>query len=78
MPRSLRFCYDWLETAAEGLAAHYGERRSSADLIAETRTMLKTTSMDTIFQGGLHEFLGSFIAGNNRVTNAVSSDYNFG
>ncbi len=78
MPRSLRFCYDWLGIAMEGLCTLYGERKPSADLVAETRTMLMTMSMDTIFQAGLHEFLSGFIARNNRLTAAVSSDYNFG
>jgi uncharacterized alpha-E superfamily protein len=78
MPRSLRFCYDWLGIAIEGLCTLYGGRLPSADLVAETRDMLRTMSMDTIFQAGLHEFLSSFIARNNRLTNAVSTDYNFG
>jgi uncharacterized alpha-E superfamily protein len=78
MPRSLRFCYDWLGAAIEGLCALYGNRTPSADLIAETRGMLMTMSMETIFQSGLHEFLTGFIARNNRLTTAVSADYNFG
>jgi uncharacterized alpha-E superfamily protein len=78
MPRSLRFSYDWLSIAIEGLCTLYGKRVPSADLIAETRNMLKTMNMDTIFQAGLHEFLSGFIARNNRLTNAVASDYNFG
>jgi uncharacterized alpha-E superfamily protein len=78
MPRSLRFCYDWLSAATEGLCALYGRRPPSADMIAETRTLLMTTNMDTIFQSGLHEFLTGFIAGNNRLTRAISRDYNFG
>jgi uncharacterized alpha-E superfamily protein len=78
MPRSLRFCYDWLSTAIEGLCTLYDKRVPSADLIAETRNMLTTLNMDTIFQAGLHEFLGGFIGRNNRLTDAISNDYNFG
>jgi uncharacterized alpha-E superfamily protein len=77
MPRSLRFCYDWLNAAVDGLSALYGERSPSADLIAETRNMLMTMSMETIFQAGLHEFLSGFIARNNRLTSAIHADYNF-
>ena len=77
MPRSLRFSYDWLQTAADGLSAFYGERQPSADLIAETRKVLMTTSMETIFQAGLHEFLTGFLARNNRLTEALAADYNF-
>ncbi len=78
MPRSLRFSYDWLHIAADGLTTLYGERQPSADLIAETRGILMTMSMDTIFQAGLHEFLTGFVARNSRLTVALAADYNFG
>ena len=78
MPRSLRFCYDWMEDTIEGLSTHYGERLPSAALIAETRTMLRTITLDTIFRQGLHEFLTGFIARNDRITDALAVDYHFG
>lgn len=78
MPRSLRFCYDWMEDTIAGLSTHYGERLPAAELIAETRTMLRTVTMDTIFRQGLHEFLTGFIARNNQITDALSNDFNFG
>jgi uncharacterized alpha-E superfamily protein len=31
--------------------------------------------MDEIFQGGLHEFIGEFIASNNRLGAAITSQY---
>ena len=77
MPRSLRFSYDWLQAAAEGLSTLYEEHKPSADLIEETRNMLMTMTLDTIFQAGLHEFLTGFIARNNRLTEALAADYNF-
>ena len=79
MPRSLRFCYDWLENTIDGLSQHYGERLPSADLVAETRDMLMhRRSMETIFRQGLHEFLTGFVARNNRLTDTLRADYNFG
>jgi uncharacterized alpha-E superfamily protein len=78
MPRSLRFCYDWLDDTIGGLSSHYDERLPSAELIAATRTMLKTANMDTIFQQGLHEFLTGFIRRNNQLTDTLSIDYHFG
>jgi uncharacterized alpha-E superfamily protein len=78
MPRSLRFCYDWMEDTVEGLSRQYGERLPSAGLIVDTRAMLRTITMETIFRQGLHEFLTGFIARNNQITNALSTDYNFG
>ena len=78
MPRSLRFCYDWLQDTIEGLSRHYGERLPSADLVAETRQMLQTVELDAIFRGGLHEFLTGFVGRNDRLTETLSADYNFG
>ncbi len=78
MPRSLRFCYDWLENTMEGLSEHYGERLPSAELIAETSDMLQTVTLDTIFRQGLHEFLTAFIGRNNRVTEMLSGRLHFG
>ena len=77
MPRSLRFCYDWLQAAVDGLGALYGERHRSSEMVAETRNLLMTMSMETIFQGGLHEFLTAFISRNNRLTAAIAADYHF-
>ena len=34
MPRSLRFSYDWLQIAADGLSTLYGRRPPSADMVA--------------------------------------------
>jgi uncharacterized alpha-E superfamily protein len=78
MPRSLRFCYDWLQTAADGISTLYGNRPPSADLVTETRDMLRSQNMKAIFQSGLHEFLTGFVARNNRLTESLSADYNFG
>jgi uncharacterized alpha-E superfamily protein len=79
MPRSLRFCYEWLNDSIAGLCTHYdGERTSSADLIAETLEMLRATELNAMFRSGLHEFLTAFIARNNRLTESLSADYNFG
>jgi len=77
MPRSLRFCYDWLLDTIDGLSRDYGERTTVAELIGETRETLSSRTMDSIFQQGLHEFLTDFVARNNRVTEALSADYHF-
>lgn len=78
MPRSLRFCYDWLEDTIDGLSGHYGARLDSAELIGETRTMLRNAELDSIFKTGLHEFLTTFVSRNNRLNVTLSRDYNFG
>jgi uncharacterized alpha-E superfamily protein len=77
MPRSLRFCYDWLKNTVDGMTADYGTQPSAA-LIDTTRNMLATIGLDAIYRQGLHEFLTAFIAGNNRLTTVLADDYNFG
>jgi uncharacterized alpha-E superfamily protein len=78
MPRSLRFCYDWLADTVDGLCSQYGKRHRSSEMIGETREMLRTIALSTIFAGGLHEFLTEFIARNDRLNDQISADYNFG
>ncbi|MBZ8134844.1 hypothetical protein CLD20_16325 [Afifella sp. IM 167] len=77
MPRSLRFCYDWLNVTAEGITEIYGEERPTAELIRSTHRLLKHSDMGAIFQNGLHEFLTDFIDRNNRVTTGLASDFYF-
>ena len=67
MPRSLRFCYDWLQAAVDGLSAPLRRRGCPPASSSPRRaTCCMTTDMKTIFQGGLHEFLTDFIDRNNR------------
>ncbi len=77
MPRSLRFCYDWLDRSANGLSEFYGEARPSHSMIGRTRDNLRQANMDDIFQSGLHEFITAFFSCNDALTAQFSSDYNF-
>ena len=52
---------EWLETA-------------SGQAISMT-SKLENGRMDDIFQSGLHEFITSFLAENNRVGNAIADQY---
>jgi uncharacterized alpha-E superfamily protein len=36
---------------------------------------LSNASMDDIFQSGLHEFIGKFLAENNRLGGAITEQY---
>lgn len=78
MPRSLRFCYDWLDMSIAGLNDHYGSRTAAADLVAETRDSLRRGRIEDIFEEGLHEFLSAFVARNDRLTQVMAQDYQFG
>lgn len=77
MPRSLRFCYDWLAELMDGLCDYYGACGSTKPLVEAMRTQLMTTKMETIIKSGLHEFLLDFRGRNNALTTAISDDYNF-
>ncbi len=77
MPRSLRFCYDWLHRSAVGLEEFYGQTAPSHAAIENVRDNLCRAKMDDVFQSGLHEFITDFIAQNNRLTAQISDDYRF-
>ena len=55
----------------------YGTRTAGHDAAAEVTALLDGTTVDHIFEYGLHEFLTEFIARNNRMTEALSESYNF-
>jgi len=77
MPRSLRFCYDWVDSSLRGLGDYYGAAQPSHEISRTTRQQLCDADMDEIFQSGLHEFLVSFISRNDALTAQISTDYNF-
>ncbi len=77
MPRSLVFCYQWINTSLTGLEALYGRRYPCHDRASETYAMLKSGNMEQIFQDGLHEFLGSFMNANNALSADIAQTYNF-
>ena len=54
-----------------------GEYSPSPGVIYPTLSLLEETSMDRIFQGGLHEFLTDLIARNNALGAQLASDYHF-
>jgi len=77
MPRSLRACYNEIDTALDGLAVLYGSGAPCLGTAKTTIGLLDQGDIDTIFQAGLHEFLLEFIARNNRVAHEISEAYHF-
>ena len=77
MPRSLRSCYEELVPSLDELGSYYGNRNGCSSLAHETRRLLAEGDMNDIFQSGLHEFLGEFIARNNRLASEISTTYHF-
>ncbi len=76
-PRSLSFCYDALSSNLAQLAALHGQESQCNTLMREAEAKLANTTIDSIFDTGLHEFLVSFIVGNQAIANAISDDYRF-
>ena len=75
MPRSLASCYENIVTHLDKIASAYGRQGPSQRLARGIRTRLQNSRMDEIFQTGLHEFIQSFIADNNRIGATVSQQY---
>lgn len=77
MPRSLHFCYANIVERLDHLARGYGSIPHSLNLSRGTLAKLEGQRIDTIFEGGLHEFLSDFIKQTNHLGNQIASDYNF-
>jgi len=75
MPRSLASCYQNLARYLDEIARAYGRQGPAQRQARILRTRLENSRMDEIFQGGLHEFIGDFIAANNQLGGAISTQY---
>jgi uncharacterized alpha-E superfamily protein len=75
MPRSLVACYAQIVTNLDNLAGAYGRAGESQRQARQVHLQLENSSVEQIFQSGLHEFLTEFIANNNRVGQAIAEQY---
>jgi uncharacterized alpha-E superfamily protein len=75
MPRSLASCYENLVRFCDSIANVYGRQGPAQRQARAVRTRLQNSRMEEIFQTGLHEFIGEFVADNNALGAAVSSQY---
>ena len=76
-PRSLAFCYAQLHTQLDFLTREYVIDSPAHAILCEANQRLATTTIESIFEQGLHQFIGEFIACNNRVAQQVQRDYRF-
>ncbi len=76
-PRSLAFCTNKLRSNLAGLAHQYGSETSAHELLRGLGTRFHETRIETVFERGLHEFIGDFIACNHQVAQAIERDYRF-
>ncbi|WP_084398795.1 alpha-E domain-containing protein [Henriciella aquimarina] len=77
LPRSLAFCYINLARNLGYLEADYGETRPCMAMCHETLGRLTRTDIETILQGGLHEFIQSIVQANNALGLQIEKDYRF-
>lgn len=75
LPRSLASCYENLVHFLDRLARTYGRQGPAQRQARAIRTRLENSRMPEIFQRGLHEFIGAFIADNNRLGAAITEQY---
>lgn len=76
-PRSLNFCIDKIRSNLRGLAHEYGHETEAHELLRGLGTRFHETTIEAIFEGGLHEFIVDFIALNQQVAQTIERDYRF-
>lgn len=76
-PRSLIFCYEKIRSNMAGLAKEYGHEVPSHELLRDAGARLHQTSVEEIFEGGLHEFLQDFIGKTIEIGSTIAADYRF-
>lgn len=77
MPRSLVFCCAKINDNLGYLAENYETRHPCHDHAAEMLNRLRHGTIESIFDSGLHEFLGEFIRDNNALGGLIERDYRF-
>ena len=75
LPRSLAACYGHIVSHLDSLSGAYGRQGKSQRFARTVQTALQNTSIEKVFQIGLHEFLTRFISDNGRVAGAVTEQY---
>ena len=75
MPRSLASCYKNLVRYLDQIAEQYGRQGPAQRQARAIQRRLESSSMDEIFQRGLHEFITELISDNNRLGAAISDQY---
>ena len=75
MPRSLAACYEVVGGHLDRLADAYGQEGHSQRLARAVQEKLGAARIEDVFQSGLHEFIGDFLADNAEVAAAIAEQY---
>jgi uncharacterized alpha-E superfamily protein len=73
-PRSLRFAVDRMAQALGSIGSPRADSPSAA-AVGELSDLLGKASAESLFEQGLHEFLGRFLAGVSALHEAVRGEY---
>lgn len=74
-PRSLISLYGNMNNFLDKLAETYGRQGKSQRLVRHTYSDLQNMKMESLFQGGLHEFVTDFLDSNNQLGAAIAEQY---
>lgn len=77
MPRSLAFCMGEAGMNLAELEHEYGMRQDSQILVERITAKIEQNTIDTVFQNGLHEFLGDFVSDTTRLSKHIEQDFRF-
>jgi uncharacterized alpha-E superfamily protein len=77
MPRSLASSYNEILELLDDLAARTGRRGPAHRIAAATHRDLGGSNIEEVVASGLHEFIGRFLADNNRLGSAVAEQFLF-
>ncbi len=77
MPRSLAACHDEILRHLDLLAVQSGKRGIAHRQAAANNACLAGQTIDSIFAGGLHEFLEKFLVDNHRLGECIAEQYLF-
>ena len=77
MPRSLAYCCDRMQDNLAWLQRGYGQETAAGRMAAAMCRDKLSLPIQTIFDGGLHEYLSDFLAANATLAQQVERDYRF-
>lgn len=77
MPRSLRFCTGKMAANLGYLEREYGTRHGCHEQVEALMGRLSSSSVETIFESGLHEFTLDFIADVAKLSAEIETNYRF-
>ena len=77
MPRSLKFCHLKINDNLGYLAREYGSETPSLEKSATVISQFNDSSIDKIFDSGLHEFIEDFLIENSGLGAQIEQDFRF-